>query len=168
MFTKEEIKEVLINIEVLEDYEIYKQLYIKKEMPFIELEELVSNISGNECGNYSLLDSVLGVLDSFLFSATHTVEEIIEIANSTMPSRMEQLREELSEEDYKRIEIAASKLTYLPPLNLTRSMEEEFYLTSLGSSLQELLDTSTKEELGTLIMDLIKNNQTYRTVIKSL
>jgi hypothetical protein len=166
MFSKEEILEVKVNEGLIRKYMDYVSLLAEGESSDTTLGDLINKISQGECGNCSLLESVNGVLDAFIFNASYSIEEMIASANNSIPSRMAELKLELDPEAYATVETAVTRMSNLPKINLEQSMEQSFQLASISSSLPEALKSMSEKEVTDMVMELVRINQVLRSNLK--
>lgn len=139
------------DIEISKRWDFYKGLLEDQGRECPDLSVLIRDVVNGCIGNASPKEAVLGVIESFIFNASHTLEEMIAIANEGSEARIKELEAELSPEKYKAVKRSYDFMSKLPPIDLSLSLKERIDSVKEKEALEQL----TKEELIEIISNLL-------------
>jgi hypothetical protein len=161
--SEESIIALLLDRDIEERWNRYKEV-VEEGKVLPSLRDFIREVIGRPIGDVTPKEAVLGVIDSFIFTASYTMEEIIEMANSSSEQRMEELKEELSPEEYEVVKRGEAYMKSLPPLDLSATLEDRIEAIKR----REALEMATKEDLINLVVGLSEECRIKQRVIATL
>jgi hypothetical protein len=161
-----EVYTLLVDDDINERWDEYRQLLFSKggmiQLP--SLKEFIIDILQAPIGDTTPKEAVLGVIDSWIFSSSHSMEEMIEIANNSSRERMKELKEELDSDTYKVVEKAYKNMMSLPPLDFSVSLQDRIEAIEVREGIERL----SIEELRGLVASLSDQCRIKQNLINSL